>query len=80
MSTSLPVRIHTSRTEGSYSREGVIATIRDFYELLIKLPYIEPDALVLPPPEGWSGTNTEAMRSREKTEEVVELLLPWCNL
>lgn len=56
------------------SREGIIATIRDFYELLIKLPYIEPNALVLPPPEGWSGVNAEALRSRGKTEEVIELL------
>lgn len=65
--------------EGSYSREEVIAATRDFHELLIKLPYIEPDALVLPPPESRSGVNTEAMRCRGKTEEAIELLLSSCT-
>ncbi|KAF6235802.1 hypothetical protein HO173_005997 [Letharia columbiana] len=74
MSTSLPVRSHPASAESSYSRGEVIAAIQDFYELLIKLPYIEPNALVLPPSEGWSGVNAQKLRDRGKTEEVIELL------
>lgn len=74
MSVSLPVRSHPSQVENSYSREATVAAIKDFYELLIKLPYISPNALVLPPKEGWSGVNAEELRRRGKTEEVIELL------
>lgn len=74
MSTSLPVRSHPASAESSYSPGEVIAAIQDFYELLIKLPYIEPNALVLPPTEGWSGVNAQQLRDRGKTEEVIDLL------
>ncbi len=74
MCTSLPVRSHFSHGETSYSRKDVVTAIQDFYELLIKLPYVEPNALVFPPPGGWSGVNVEELRSRGKTEEVIELL------
>ena len=58
----------------SYSRSEIITAVQDFYSLLIKLPYIFPDALVSPPAEGWSSVNTMELRSRGKTEEVIELL------
>ena len=61
-------------SESSYPRDEVIAAIQDFYELLIRLPYVEPDALILPPKEGWSGVNIQELERRGKTEEVVELL------
>ena len=74
MSVSLPVRSRSPLTETFYSRGEIIAAIQEFYELLIKLPYIAPNALVLPPKEGWSGVNAEELRRRGKTEEVIELL------
>lgn len=74
MSVSLPVRSHPSHAETSYSREEVIAAIQDFYELLIKLPFISSKALVLPPKEGWSGVNAQELRRRGKTEEVIGFL------
>lgn len=74
MSTALPTRSHPSHASGSYSREEIIGALRDFYELLIKLPYISPDALVVPPKGGWSGVNAPELRDRRKTEEVIELL------
>ncbi len=74
MSTSLPARRHFQQVEGRYSRGEVVAAIRHFYELLIKLPYINPSALVLPSPEGWSGVNAAELQAREKTEEVIPLL------
>lgn len=81
MSTSLSARSHFSHAESSYSREEVIAAVQDFYELLIKLPYIEPNALVFPPAEGWAGVDAEALRGRGKTEEAIELLrhLPYLS-
>lgn len=74
MSVALPIRSHPSHAEDSYSREEVISVIQDFYELLIKLPYIPPTALLLPPKEGWSGVNVQELRRRGKTEEVIEFL------
>ena len=74
MSTSLSMRSRFSHDESSYSREEIIAAMQDFYGLLNKLPYIEPNALIFPPAEGWSGVNTEELRGRGKTEEVIELL------
>lgn len=74
MSMSLPVRSHPASADNSYSRGEIIAAIQDFYELLIKLPYIEPNALVLPPMEGWSGVDAQKLRDRGKTEAVIEFL------
>ncbi|KAM0798074.1 hypothetical protein BDR22DRAFT_964853 [Usnea florida] len=74
MSTTLPMHSHNPHTTHTYSRGQVIAAIHDFYSFLTKLPYIEPDALVLPPTDGWSGVNALELRKRGKTEEVIELL------
>ncbi|KAI0439038.1 hypothetical protein F4803DRAFT_532815 [Xylaria telfairii] len=56
------------------SDEETIAAVHDFYSTIIRLPYVDTDALVLPPPEGWSGVNADELRKRGKTEEVIELL------
>ncbi len=74
MSLSPPTRSQSSRAQSSYSRTEVISAVADFYELLIKLPYISPESLVHAPSEGWSGVNGEILRRRGKTEEVIELL------
>ena len=74
MSVSPSAHKHSSHAESSYSRAEIVAAVQDFYELLIKLPYIDATALILAPTEGWPGVNAEALRSRGKTEEVIELL------
>ncbi len=74
MSLSDSAPSHFPASLSVYSRAEVIAAVQDFYSLLIKLPYISPDALVFPPARGWSGVNAEELRRRGKTEEVVELL------
>ncbi|KAI1827704.1 hypothetical protein F4861DRAFT_535910 [Xylaria intraflava] len=56
------------------SHEEIIAALRKFYSAIIRLPYIDADALVLPPPEGWSGVNADELRKRGKTEGVIKLL------
>ncbi|KAI0467971.1 hypothetical protein F4859DRAFT_221230 [Xylaria cf. heliscus] len=56
------------------SNEEIIAAVYKIYSAIIRLPYIDPDALVLPPSDGWSGVNTDELRKRGKTEEVIELL------
>ena len=52
----------------------IINAVKDYYSFLIKLPYIPPEALFFPPAEGWTGVNEQELRSRGKTEEVIELL------
>ncbi|KAI2472750.1 hypothetical protein F4781DRAFT_428164 [Annulohypoxylon bovei var. microspora] len=58
----------------SYSRTDIIAAIHEFYTAIIKLPYIDTDALVLPPEEGWPGVREDELRKRGKTDGVIELL------
>ncbi|KAI1136857.1 hypothetical protein F5Y05DRAFT_88927 [Hypoxylon sp. FL0543] len=60
--------------ESSYSLNEVVAAVREFYTAIIKLPYIDLDALVLPPPEGWPGVRDDELRKRGKTDEVITLL------
>ncbi|KAI1129236.1 hypothetical protein F5Y10DRAFT_159376 [Nemania abortiva] len=56
------------------TNEEIIAAVHEFYSAIIQQPYISPDALVVPPPGGWSGVNADELRERGKTEEVIELL------
>ncbi|KAJ8124180.1 hypothetical protein ONZ43_g35 [Nemania bipapillata] len=56
------------------SNEAIIAAVHEFYSAIIRLPYIDTDALVLPPSDGWSDVNADELRKRGKTEKVIELL------
>ncbi|KAI1456395.1 hypothetical protein F4805DRAFT_432705 [Annulohypoxylon moriforme] len=58
----------------SYSRAEIITSIHRFYSAAIKPPYIDIDALVLPPEDGWSGVREDELRKRGKTDEVIALL------
>lgn len=57
-----------------------ISAISNFYNLIAKLPHIDPAALVYPPPgsssssNGWPDINTKELRKRGKTDEVITLL------
>ncbi|OTA55680.1 hypothetical protein K449DRAFT_452636 [Hypoxylon sp. EC38] len=75
MSSSPPTQDQdTWDSAPSYSHDEIIAAVHEFYVAIIKLPYIDPDALVLPPAVGWPGVREDELRKRGKTDEVVELL------
>ncbi|OTA87752.1 hypothetical protein M434DRAFT_15311 [Hypoxylon sp. CO27-5] len=75
MSSSPPTQDQdTWDSAPSYSHDEIIAAVHEFYVAIIKLPYIDPDALVLPPAEGWPGVREDELRKRGKTDEVVGLL------
>ncbi|KAI1153162.1 hypothetical protein F4825DRAFT_276611 [Nemania diffusa] len=56
------------------SNKEIISALHDFYSATIRLPYIDADALILPPSDGWSDVNADELRKRGKTEGVIELL------
>jgi hypothetical protein len=62
----------------SYNRDKVISSISNLYKLLIKLPYVDPEALVYSPTDenknGWTGINETELRKRGKTDRIVDLL------
>ncbi|KAH0278420.1 hypothetical protein KCU91_g2485, partial [Aureobasidium melanogenum] len=62
----------------TYSRDQTIAAITDFYKFYIRLPYLDPNALVLAPKDGgWPNIDTTELRNRGRSDEVIELL---CHL
>lgn len=64
----------STTSPSAFSRAAIITAIKEFYSILITLPYIPPSALVFPPEEGWDGVNSSELKARGKTDEVVELL------
>lgn len=59
----------------SYSRDETVAAITDFYKFYTRLPYIDPDALVLAPADGgWPDINATELRNRGRSDETVEIL------
>ncbi|KAI1383414.1 uncharacterized protein F4822DRAFT_440513 [Hypoxylon trugodes] len=58
----------------AYPRNEMIAAVHEFYAAIIKPPYIDPNALILPPAGGWLGVNEDELRKRGKTDEVIDLL------
>jgi hypothetical protein len=67
-------------SEITYSREGTIAAVRDYYQFLTKL-YLPESSVLEPPPSGWPNITSESLRPLGKTEEVVALLrhLPYIS-
>lgn len=58
----------------TYSRGETIAAITDFYTFYIRLPYVNPTALVFPPASGWPDINAAELHERGRSNEVIELL------
>lgn len=59
----------------SYSRDETVAAITDFYKFYTRLPYIDPDALVLAPADGgWPDINATELRNRGRSDETIEIL------
>ncbi|KAI1475888.1 hypothetical protein F4774DRAFT_421169 [Daldinia eschscholtzii] len=52
-----------------YSRDKTVQSILRFYQEVTRHPYLDDDALIIPPANGWSSINV-----RGKTESVLELL------
>ncbi|KAI0007292.1 hypothetical protein F4779DRAFT_592626 [Xylariaceae sp. FL0662B] len=60
-------------SEISYSRDGTIAAVRDYYHFLTKM-YLPDSAILEPPTDGWPSITEDSMRTLGKTDEVVALL------
>ncbi|KAH7360207.1 hypothetical protein BKA65DRAFT_180671 [Rhexocercosporidium sp. MPI-PUGE-AT-0058] len=54
-----------------YSRYETTKTILQFYQTIIRQPYLSSDALIVPPAGGWPATS---INGEGKNETVVELL------
>jgi hypothetical protein len=57
-----------------YSRDETVKAILGFYQHLIKHPYLDESALLIPPPSGWDTIDEEALRAIGKTDAVIDLL------
>jgi hypothetical protein len=66
----------------SYNREEIIATLRDFYQFLSKLPWLESGDILYPPESGWPNITKENFAFLGKNEEVIALLrhLPYIRM
>lgn len=72
---------HRLKRPSVYNRQETIDAVTSFYQLLTKLPFIEPSDIFYPPPEGWPHITQETFACLNKTYEVIELLrhLPYIN-
>lgn len=60
------------KVPSQYSREETIAAVKDYYQFLTKMPFLEPRDILDPPPEGWAaGCQAEIPK---RNDEVFELL------
>lgn len=57
-----------------YSRDETVAAVLSFYRQIIKLPYLDEAALLIPPANGWDSIDVEAHRARGKNGTVIDLL------
>lgn len=57
-----------------YSREETVAAVLSFYQQIIKLPYLDETALLIPPANGWDSIDVEAHKARGKNDTVIDLL------
>lgn len=62
-------------TSPKHSRDETVAAITDFCKFYIRLPYLNPDALVLAPKDsGWPNIDATELKARGKTDDAIELL------
>jgi hypothetical protein len=64
-----------------YSRDETVKAILALYQQLIKHPYLDESALLIPPPSGWTTIDETALRAIGKTDTVIDLLrhLPYLS-
>ncbi|KAF2972684.1 hypothetical protein GQX73_g872 [Xylaria multiplex] len=58
--------------EISYSRDGTIAAVRDYYQFITKM-YLKETDIIEPPEDGWASLSTH-LQCMGKTDEVLGLL------
>jgi hypothetical protein len=60
----------------------VVTALRDFYDFLAKLPWLEPDDVLEPPEQGWPNINTDNFGAFHKNNAVIDLLkhLPYIRM
>lgn len=60
------------------NKASILKTTRDalleYYTFLTTLPHINPNALQIPPPEGWPGVDAQTLREQARTEDAIEFL------
>jgi hypothetical protein len=66
----------------TYDQQETITELTDFYSFLSTLPYIEPTAVLTPPPTGWPDITRENFSGLRKNDVVIGLLqhLPYIDL
>jgi len=67
-----------------HKRDILVACIKRHYDLLIRFAYLDPNAILHPPPSGWSDEQLaiDILRSLGRTETVIDLLrhLPYIKV
>lgn len=60
----------------------VATALRDFYDFLTKLPWLQPEDVLEPPERGWPNINAKNFRAFHKSNVVIELLkhLPYIRM
>lgn len=60
----------------------VTTALRDFYNFLARLPWLEPSDVLEPPTGGWPNINRNNFASLHKSDAVIELLkhLPYVRM
>lgn len=59
--------------EISYSRDAVVAAVRDYYHFLATM-YMDESEIIEPPKGGWPSITSNTWDDFDKTNEVVSLL------
>ena len=57
-----------------YSRDETVAAVSAFYQQIIKHPYLDNSALIVPPASGWDSLAIDGLKSEGKTDTVIDLL------
>ncbi|KAK1573657.1 uncharacterized protein LY79DRAFT_525403 [Colletotrichum navitas] len=59
-----------------YDRDVVVDCLKRHYELLVRMGYMEPEAVELPPAGGWTDAElrVDALRAMGRSEAVIDLL------
>jgi len=59
-----------------HDRDVAVNCVKRYYDLLVRAAYLDPNAIELPPPEGWSDEQltVEILRALGRSETVIDLL------
>ncbi|TIA57601.1 hypothetical protein D6C77_06035 [Aureobasidium pullulans] len=57
-----------------YSRDETVAAVSAFYQQIVKHPYLDNSALIVPPASGWDSLAIDGLKSEGKTDTVIDLL------